>query len=135
MRVVYTEQRERQLRITLRMVQGLVVLMAVGAVWSIVRFFTTEDARQQATAVVFALFLICRPGCSSSCTRRALVRLPGRGTNARLWCVLTGALTMLASLPFLTIAPGSSVLFVGLFLVTLAAMVDAPGSAGGPAVG
>ena len=123
MKVVYSEQRARLLRLTLRVVMVLVALMAAGGVWAVVGA-AGEDAEVQARSILVALVLGLQSAVLLLAVVRSLRQLPGRGPSARFWCSLTGGLTMLASLPLITNILGLLVVFVGIFLFTLALRTD-----------
>lgn len=126
MGVLYSEQRERQLRIVLWIVQGLVAVFAVVSAYMVAKAFgvRADDAREQASAAVFAIALALPAMCLYAASRTALQRLPGRGSGTRLWAATTGVLVLLSSLPFLTGLPGLAILFLGMLLLCLALMTD-----------
>jgi hypothetical protein len=123
-KVVYSEQRARVLRVCLRVVQGLALVMAVLAAYVLVRTFTDVDVDAREVAVLYVLVLTLQAGALAAVARWALKRLPDRGTDARLWCLMTAGLTLLSSLPLLANILGIVVIFVGIFLLTLALRTD-----------
>ncbi len=122
--VVYSEQRARLLRLTLRVVMVLVAVMVAAGVWAVVGIATGEDPEVQARGILVAIVLGLQSTVLLGATLRSLRLLPGRGPSARFWCSLTGGLTMLASLPLVTNLIGLLVVFVGIFLLTLALRTD-----------
>ncbi|MGI8645898.1 MAG: hypothetical protein ACR2JD_06235 [Nocardioides sp.] len=133
MKVVYSEERTRVLKFTLRAVQGLALGMAVVAVWVLVRAFTdASDSAREAT-ILYATVLALQAGVLVTVARWSIRRLPERGTDARTWCLTTGGLTLFSAVPLLTNILGIVVIFVGIFLVSLALRTDRaePSAAGG----
>ena len=135
MRVVYSEQRARVLRISLRVVIGLAVAMAAVAAYVLVRTFTDVTVETREAAILYVVVLVVQAGVLVTMARWALKRLPDRSSDARFWCLMTAGLTLLASLPLLTNLLGIVVVFVGIFLLTLALRTDGvqPGTPAGPA--
>jgi hypothetical protein len=131
-KVVYSEQRARVLRVSLRVVQGLALAMAAVAAYVLVRTFTDAAVEAREAAILYVLVLTLQAGVLATIARWALKRLPDRSTDARFWCLMTAGLTLLASLPLLTNILGIVVIFVGIFLLTLALRTDRvqPGPAG-----
>lgn len=134
MQVIYSAERARILRISLRAVQVLALGMVGLALWLLARVFTEAGTEQQ-TSLMYALILLLQGGVLLALARWCLRRLPQRGTDARLWCLMTGGLTLLASVPLLRSIIGIAAVFVGLFVLTTALRTDPqePGSAAGPA--
>jgi len=123
-KVVYSEQRAKVLRVTLRAVQGLALGMAVVAGWVLVRAFTdVSDSAREAT-ILYASVLALQAGVLATVARWTIRRLPLRNTDARTWCLTTGTLTLISSVPLLTNILGIVVIFVGIFLVSLALRTD-----------
>jgi hypothetical protein len=121
---VYSEQRERVLRVSLRVVQGLALMMAVVAVYVLVRLFIDVDAGAREATILYVVVLCLQAGVLATVVRWTLRRLPDRGPDARTWCLTTAGLTLLASLPLLSNILGIVVIFVGLFLLTLSLRTD-----------
>ncbi len=121
---VYSEQRERVLRVALRVVQGLAVMMAVVAAYVLVRLFVDVDAGAREATILYAVVLCLQAGVLTAVVRWTLRRLPDRGPDARTWCLTTAGLTLFASLPLLSNILGIVVIFVGLFLLTLSLRTD-----------
>ena len=121
---VYSEQRERVLRVALRVVQGLALMMAVVAVYVLVRLFIDVDAGAREATILYAIVLCLQAGVLTAVVRWTLRRLPDRGPDARTWCLTTAGLTLFASLPLLSNILGIVVIFVGLFLLTLSLRTD-----------
>ncbi len=121
---VYSEQRERVLRVALRVVQGLALMMAVVAVYVLVRLFIDVDAGAREASILYVIVLGLQAGVLATVVRWTLRRLPDRGPDARTWCLTTAGLTLLASLPLLSNILGIVVIFVGLFLLTLSLRTD-----------
>ena len=131
MKVVYSEQRARVLRVSLRVVQGLAVAMVALAAYVLVRTFTDADTQARGASVLYALVLTLQAGVLATIARWTLRRLPDRGPVARFWCFLTAGVTLLASLPLLINLLGIVVVFVGIFLLTLALRTDQAQQPGG----
>ena len=121
---VYSEQRERVLRVSLRVVQGLALMMAVVAAYVLVRLFIDVDAGAREATILYVVVLCLQAGVLATVVRWTLRRLPDRGPDARTWCLTTAGLTLLASLPLLSNILGIVVIFVGLFLLTLSLRTD-----------
>jgi NADH:ubiquinone oxidoreductase subunit 2 (subunit N) len=134
-KVVYSEQRARVLRVGLRVVIGLAVAMAAVAAYVLVRTFTDVTVESREAAILYVVVLVVQAGVLVTMARWALKRLPDRSSDARFWCLMTAGLTLLASLPLLTNLLGIVVVFVGIFLLTLALRTDRvqPGAPAGPA--
>ena len=124
---VYSEQREKVLRVALRVVQGLALMMAVVGVYVLVRLFTDVDSSAREATILYVVVLGLQAGVLSTVVRWTLKRLPDRGPDARTWCLTTAGLTLLASLPLLSNILGIVVIFVGLFLLTLSLRTDRVG--------
>lgn len=120
MQVVYSEQRARLLHLALLAVQVLAGVMGVLAVWVLVRGFTGDAGDTQDTALLYAVTLLLQGGVLFTVTRWGLRRLPGRGTDARMWCLIVGVMTLLSAVPLLSSLVGIAAVFVGLFLITTA---------------
>jgi len=118
--VVYSEQRARLLHLALLAVQVLAGVMGVLAVWVLVRGFTGDAGDTQDTALLYAVTLLLQGGVLFTVTRWGLRRLPGRGTDARMWCLIVGVMTLLSAVPLLSSLVGIAAVFVGLFLITTA---------------
>ena len=131
MKVVYSEQRAQILRVTLRVVQALAVAMLALAAYVLVRTFTDADAQARQAPLLFALVLTLQAGVLATMVRWTLRRLPDRNRDARFWCLSTAVLTLFASLPLLVNLLGIVVIFVGLFLLTLALRTDPVEHSGG----
>jgi NADH:ubiquinone oxidoreductase subunit 2 (subunit N) len=134
-RVVYSEQRARVLRVSLRVVIGLAVAMVAVAAYVLARTFTdvTGDTLEtREAAILYVIVLVVQAGVLVTIARWALKRLPDRSSDARFWCLMTAGLTLLASLPLLTNLLGIVVVFVGIFLLTSALRTDRvqPGTPG-----
>ena len=124
---VYSEQREKVLRVALRVVQGLALMMAVVGVYVLVRLFTDVESSAREATILYVVVLGLQAGVLSTVVRWTLKRLPDRGPDARTWCLTTAGLTLLASLPLLSNILGIVVIFVGLFLLTLSLRTDRVG--------
>lgn len=124
MKVVYSTARARLLRISLRAVQVLALGMVGLAVWVLARLSTGETDSQQGTSVLYSIILLLQGGFLVAVARRGLRQLPHRGAAARLWCLITGGLTLLASVPLLRSPIGIAAVFVGLFVLTTALRTD-----------
>jgi hypothetical protein len=131
-RVVYSEQRARVLRVSLRVVIGLAVAMVAVAAYVFVRTFSDVTVEAREAAILYVVVLVVQAGVLVTIARWALKRLPDRSSDARFWCLMTAGLTLLASLPLLTNLLGIVVVFVGIFLLTLALRTDRvqPGTPG-----
>jgi hypothetical protein len=127
---VYSEQRARLLGISLRAVQGLALMMTVVAAWVVVGLFTGLENTAREAAILYVMVLVMQAAVLVTITRWTLQRLPGRGRDARSFCLTTAGLTLLASLPLLTNILGIVVVFVGIFLLTLALRTDSVQTAG-----
>ncbi len=122
-RLVYSEERARLLRISIHVVQGLAVVMVALAVW----FFVVslrDDTESRAAGFLFVMVLVIEAAVLVTMTVWTLRRLPTRSRDARAWCLTTACLTLFASIPLLTIPFGIVVVFVGIFLLTLALRTD-----------
>ena len=122
--IVYSEQRERVLRVTLRVVQGVALGMVVVAAYVLVRTFTDVADTARTAALLYVVVLLLQAGVLGTITRWTLHRLPDRSRDARTWCLTTAGLTLLSSLPLLNNILGIVVIFVGIFLLTLALRTD-----------
>jgi hypothetical protein len=122
--IVYSEQRERVLRVTLRVVLGVAVGMALLAAYVLFRTFTDVSDTAREAAVLYVVVLLLQAAVLVTVVRWTLRRLPQRGPDARAWCLTTACLTLLSSLPLLTNILGIVVIFVGIFLLTLALRTD-----------
>lgn len=131
MKVVYSEQRARVLGVSRRIVQGLAVAMVALAAYVLVRTITDADTQACRASVLYALVLTLQAGVLATIARWTLRRLPDRGPDARFWCLLTAGVTLLASLPLLINLLGIVVVFVGIFLLTLALRTDQAQQPGG----
>jgi len=131
--VVYSEQRATVLRVTLRAVQVLALGMGVLAVWVLVRAMEDASSSAREATILYATVLALQAGVLATVARWTIRRLPQRSADARTWCLTTGGLTLLSSVPLLTNLLGIIVIFAGIFLVSLAVRTDrvAPGTAGG----
>lgn len=125
MQVVYSEPRARLLRGSLRAVQVLAAAMGLLAVYIVVRAVTGETGQSQGTALLYAVTLLLQGAVLATVARWGLRQLPNRGTDARMWCLIVGALTLLSALPVLTTLVGIAAVFVGLFVLTTAIRKDA----------
>lgn len=125
MQVVYSEPRARLLRAALRAVQVLAAAMALLAVYMVVRVLTEETGETQDTALLYAVTLLLQGAVLVTVARWGLRQLPNRGTDARMWCLIVGGLTLLSALPVLTTLVGIAAVFVGLFVLTTAIRKDA----------
>ena len=122
-RLVYSEERARLLRISIHVVQGLAAVMIALAVW----FFVVslrDDSDAQTAGFLFVMVLVIEAAVLITMTVWTLQRLPARSSDARAWCLTTACLTLFASIPLLTIPFGIVVVFVGIFLLTLALRTD-----------
>jgi hypothetical protein len=118
---VYSEARARLLRVCMHVVQGLAAVMVALAVW----FFAVTLGDGGGTAgFLFVMVLLIQAGVLVTMTVWTLRRLPKRSPDARAWCLTTACLTLLASVPLLTMPFGIVVVFVGIFLLTLALRTD-----------
>ena len=122
--IVYSEQRERVLRVTLRVVQGVAVGMAVVGVYVVVRIFTDVSDTARTAALLYAIVLLLQAGVLVTIARWTLRRLPDRTRDARTWCLTTAGLTLFSSVPLLNNILGIVVIFVGIFLLTLSLRTD-----------
>ena len=114
---------EAQLRVGLVIVQCLAALMVVFAVAIVVVAFRGDDpsARTGALKVAFAFILL--PAVVLFYTARsARARLFVHARSAKLYCVLAGVFTVMASLPLLRGIAGMLLLVVGLFVLTAAVL-------------
>lgn len=125
MQVVYSEPRARLLRVALRAVQVLAAAMALLAVYMVVRALTQETGPRQDTSLLYAATLLLQGAVLVTVARWGLRQLPNRGTDARMWCLIVGGLTLLSALPLLTTLVGIAAVFVGLFVLTTAIRKDA----------
>ena len=122
-RLVYSKERARLLRISIHVVQGLAAVMIALAVW----FFVVslrDDSEAKTAGFLFVMVLVIEAAVLVTMTVWTLQRLPQRSRDARTWCLTTACLTLFASIPLLTIPFGIVVVFVGIFLLTLALRTD-----------
>jgi hypothetical protein len=120
---VYSEARARLLRISIRVVQVLAGTMVAIAAWFLVVSLRDEGEARTA-GILFVMVLVVQAAVLATMTVWTLRRLPLRSRDARTWCLSTACLTLLASIPLLTIPFGIVVVFVGIFLLTLALRTD-----------
>ena len=125
MQVVYSEQRARLLRRTLRAVQVLGLVMVLLAVGVVVTTLTGDVTDGRDTKLLYAIVLFLQGPALVAIAHWSLRRLPRRDTDTRVWCLSTAGFTLLSSLPLLSSLLGIAVVFVGLFLLTLAFVKDA----------
>lgn len=118
--IVYSEPRTRLLGFSLRAVQVLATVMGLLAAWVLVRAYDGETGGTSNTALLYAAALVLQAAVLFTVARWALRRLPGRSTDARLWCLIAGGLTLFSALPVVSTLVGIATVFVGLFLLTLA---------------
>lgn len=126
MKLLYSEQRERHLRLALRVALGVALVLVAAATWLMLQAsFFVDDGADAISILLLSLSLLLPGLCLLAAARTALKWLPGRGVAARLWALTTGGLLLLATLPFLTDLVGLPLLFLGLLIITMAWIRDA----------
>lgn len=126
MKLLYSEKRERHLRMALRTTMGVAGLLVGVASWLMLQAsFFVDDGSDAISILMLSLSLLLPGLCLLAAARTALKWLPGRGAAARLWALTTGGLLLLATLPFLTDLVGLPLLFLGFLIITMAWMHDA----------
>lgn len=112
--VVYSQDRERRLRMALYVALGIGAVVAAFAVWVLVGVLPDDSG-----ALTYAVSLTVAAVVVLGVTGFALRALPARTAEAKRWCVVVGVLllpvsVLLGQLGFVTIVVGLSVLFLAL---------------------
>ncbi len=115
---------ERQLNLGLMVVQVIAALIVVYGLVFVVASWDGDGGRPRFEALQLALVFLFLPGMVVFFTARsARRRLKEQVVSARLFSVLTGVFTLLASLPLLATVFGVVGVVAGLFTLTAALLL------------